>query len=221
MLRRVRDVIFERPPYDGFDAAKWPSDMQGWHSDHPILNRAIERIRPASILEIGSWKGRSAINMARHTRALGLNCEVVCVDTWLGSSEHWLKQQQEWYADLKIEFGLPNLYYTFLSNVVREGVQDIITPFPNTSDTAALVLSRLGFYFDLCYVDAAHEYEPVKRDLTACWGLLREPGILVGDDYNWSGVSAAVNEFAAERGIGVICEDEKFALVKGRLTAPI
>ena len=217
-MRRVREAIFETSPYEGFDPSPWPDDLQGWGSDHPLLIGAVREFDARRILEIGSWKGRSAINMARQAVAMGSDCEVVCVDTWLGSSEHWLKAQPGWYESLQIRFGQPRLYFTFLSNVVRAGLQDVVTPFPCTSETAAVILFNLGFYFEVCYIDAAHEYEAVKRDMTACWPLLREPGIMIGDDYSWPGVKRAVDEFAIERELTVHQREEKWFIVRGRQT---
>ena len=219
-MRRVSDALFDKSPYEGFDPSPWPDDLQGWASDHPVLLRAIDAFEPRSILEIGSWKGRSAINMARHVKNRGLASEVVCVDTWLGSSEHWLKEQPDWFRSLLIHHGRPQLYNTFLSNVVRAGLQDTITPFPCTSETACIVLGKLNFYFDVCYVDAAHEYAAVKRDLTGAWPLLREPGVMIGDDYDWKGVRDAVDEFALEKGVFVHQEAEKWVIVRGRHSFP-
>ncbi len=218
---RVMDRLFDRSPYAGFDPSPWPDDIQGWRSEHPVLLNAIDRLRPARVLEIGSWKGRSALYMARHLRDLGLACEIVCVDTWLGSAEHWLRRQRGWYESLRIAHGVPRLYYTFLANVVRAGLQDWITPFPTTSQTATKVLAELGVRFDLCYVDAAHEYDPVSQDLAACWELLDDPGILIGDDYDWAEVRRAVDDFAARRGLSVSDDREKFVVMKGGPIAPL
>jgi len=214
-VRRVRDFLFDVSPYTGFDPTLWPEDTQGWNSDHPLLLRAIEQIRPVSILEIGSWKGRSAINMARKAQSLGLSCEIVCVDTWLGSAEHWRRTEPGWYKSLRIQHGYPQLYFTFLANVVRSGFQEMITPFPNTSNMATQLLLELGYRFGLCYLDAAHDFEAVKHDLAQCWQLLQEPGILIGDDFGVPGVRAAVNQFASEHKLDVTFSDEKYLLTKG------
>ena len=217
-MNRVYDLLYQVSPYANFDPAPYPADLQGWGSYHPALHRAIDRLRPRSILEVGSWKGASAIHIANHVKHMGLECEVVCVDTWLGSSEHWLRRAPGWYESLQLKNGYPSLYYTFLSNVVRAELQDYITPFPATSEMALKILRERGFYFDFIYVDAAHEYDPVRLDLKGCWYLLREPGILIGDDYlAWDEVIRAANEFAAEQGIPIIGENEKFILSKGRL----
>jgi hypothetical protein len=38
------------------------------------------------VIEIGSWKGASVARM----HALSPTTAFICVDTWLGSVEHWL-----------------------------------------------------------------------------------------------------------------------------------
>jgi predicted O-methyltransferase YrrM len=221
-MKKIRDLLFVDSPYDGFDRSPYPVDMQGWGSDHPILTKAIEVVRPTRMVEVGSWKGRSAINMAKKIKALGLECELVCVDTWLGAPEHWLKLHPDLYASLKIVNGYPELFYTFLSNVVAHEVQDIITPFPQTSENAAKVFERIGAKFDIVYVDGAHEFEPVKRDLELYWNLVSDNGILIGDDYLiWSGVTQAANTFAKEKDLHLVAENGKFLLCKGRYSAMI
>ncbi|MGH7120211.1 MAG: class I SAM-dependent methyltransferase [Acetobacteraceae bacterium] len=215
-LTRICDVLFEKSPYDGFDPLPHPDDMQGWGSDAPVLMQAIEVLRPRRICEVGSWKGRSAINMARAVKSLGLSSEIVCVDTWLGSPEHWLEQGPSRQESLRVVNGMPHLYYTFLANVVRNHVEDVITPFPMTSENAAHVFAGLGVRFDIVYLDAAHEYEPVKRDLNAYYGLLERDGLLIGDDYlSWDGVTKAVDEFALEHHLRLKGVWGKFIIPKG------
>jgi hypothetical protein len=65
---------------------------------------------------------------------------------------------------------------------------------------------------DFVYIDAAHDYESVRRDIEAWAGRVRPGGILSGHDY-WDGphpydgaiygVRRAVNEFCAQRGLRV------------------
>lgn len=215
-ISKVRDQLFEASPYDQFDPRPYPDDVQGWGSDDPVLVEAIQLLRPTRICEVGSWKGRSAINMARTAKALNLDAEIVCVDTWLGSPEHWLKQDPDYYASLRILNGMPHLYYTFLSNIVRAELSDIITPFPNTSQNAASVFLRLGVQFDLVYIDAAHEYEPAKRDFLTYYGLLADNGLLIGDDYRvWPGVTQAADDFVSEHSLRLIGKLGKCVIPKG------
>jgi hypothetical protein len=214
-LRKVRDTLFYESPYAGFNAETQPEDLQGWGSDDPVLGDAIRLLRPLRICEVGSWKGRSAVFMARAVQALGLDTEIVCVDTWLGSPEHWL--EPEWYPGLRVRNGYPRLYETFLGNIIKQGLTDVVTPFPATSENAAAVFSKLAVRFDLIYVDAAHEYEPAKRDIAKYYELLQDDGLLVADDYgNWPGVTKAVDDFVAESRLHCIAKPGKAIIPKGQ-----
>jgi hypothetical protein len=213
----VRDKLFKISPYTGFDLTLHPADLQGWGSDSPLLIDAIRSLRPRLICEVGSWKGRSAINMARAIKELGLDTEIVCVDTWLGSPEHWLtRDDPNFYDSLRIAHGIPLLYYTFLSNVIANHCADIITPFPTTSENAAVVFQKLGIRFDMVYVDAAHEYDSVMRDVRFYYDLLSDPGLLIGDDYiYWGDLTRAVDDFVKGNNLCVWTEPGKFAIPKG------
>jgi hypothetical protein len=212
--------LFEISPYKDFDASNINADLQGWGSDHPVFEHVIGLTKPFLIVEVGSWKGRSAINMAKIAKKNLLSCEILCIDTWLGSPEHWLKQEPDWYSSLQIKNGFPRLYFTFLANVVNNQCSDLITPFPSTSENAAAILKQFRRKIDMCYIDAAHEYEPVMRDLEIYWDLMAEDSILIGDDYvYWPGVTKAANEFAKKKKIRLQGEEGKFVIAKGKWEA--
>ena len=192
-------LLHDVSPYEGFDPDEYPSDLQGWGSDDPIFRDLIAAVRPKIIVEVGTWKGASAIHMARIARELGLDTRIICVDTWLGSPEHFLAKEPGWRESLLIKNGFPSFYFTFLGNVVRAGLQDQIIPLANTSENGAFILRELGVRPDLVYIDAAHEEEPALRDFRLYWDLLAADGVLLGDDYmGWEGVTRAANRFAVE-----------------------
>jgi predicted O-methyltransferase YrrM len=207
-------LLHEVSPYDGFDAEAWPDDVQGWGSESPVFLEVMAAVKPKLIVEVGSWKGASAIHMARLAESLRLDCRILCVDTWLGSAEHALGQRPEWRESLQARHGFPQLYYTFLANVVRAGQAARIVPLANTSDNAALILRAKGIVPGLVYVDGAHEEEAVYRDLRAYWNLLAEDGALIGDDFGWEGVRRAAERFAAEIGRALDVRGDKFVLWK-------
>lgn len=49
---------------------------------------------------------------------------------------------------------------------------------------------------DFVFIDAIHEYEPVKQDIAAWYPKVRKDGIFAGHDYRWTDVGRAVNEFS-------------------------
>ena len=64
-----------------------PKDLQGWNGESPIFSALIQTLKPRHIIEVGTWKGQSAITMARAVKAQGLATKITCVDTWLGALE--------------------------------------------------------------------------------------------------------------------------------------
>lgn len=216
----IRDKIYRNQSiYDGFQYREENIDLQSWGEDHPVFPYCISILKPKLIIEVGSWKGRSAIHMANSLKTNGLKGEILCVDTWLGSPEHWLASGdvQFWYDSLKISNGYPGLYQTFLNNVISQNLQDFITPLPLPSETAFFVLEKLDVKAELIYIDAGHEYESVYRDIKMYWKLLTENGVMILDDFNsWPGVSKAVYQFAYENDLFVWGEYGKAVLSKNK-----
>jgi len=194
--------LYPESPYAGFDIDAHPDDLQGWNSYSNVFRDMIEAVRPRRIIEVGVWKGTASIHMARVVRELGLRCEIICIDTWLGSPEHLLRNHSsDRYQSLRLRHGYPQLYFTFLANVIRNEVSDYIVPLPMTSESALVALKRLRLQADIVHVDAAHDYEPALRDLNAYWEVLSERGVLIGDDYMAiQSVTRAAEEFAASVG---------------------
>lgn len=90
-MKTVKNTIFRGVnPFEDYPFDSTLVDYQGWGSDHPILTTLIDILRPKLILEVGTWKGLSAIYMANCIKSLNLETEIVCIDIWLGSPEHWL-----------------------------------------------------------------------------------------------------------------------------------
>jgi predicted O-methyltransferase YrrM len=53
-------------------------------------------------------------------------------------------------------------------------------------------LTRFGAEFDMCYIDADHSYEAVRRDILACTKIVKPDGWLAGHDYHQPQVERAV-----------------------------
>ena len=140
-----------------------PFHCVGWGAESEIFATLIKEIRPISILEIGSWHGKSAITMAKCAKSLGLQFTITCVDTWLGALEFW--ENPDGDRDLRMVNGFPQVYYQFLSNVVHSGFKENILPFPITSNIAYRFFQNKNTKFDLIYIDASHNYDDVYSDM--------------------------------------------------------
>lgn len=54
---------------------------------------------------------------------------------------------------------------------------------------------------DFVYIDGNHMYEYVKRDIEDYYPLLKDDGILAGDDFDLGSVAKAVHEFTCDMGL--------------------
>ncbi len=151
--------------------------------------------------------------MGRLLRAAGLNDScIVCVDTWLGSSEHFLHAPAR--GTLKLVDGRATFYDDFMHNVVRHGLSDLIVPFSITSVAAAEVFREIEFAPDLIYVDGDHTSRGFRTDLELYWDILRPGGALIGDDFDWQEIHMNVLEFAFLQRVEFKAFDNKFAMRK-------
>lgn len=215
MADRAMDRLHRTNPYHGFPIADYELKLWGWSSAHPIFETVLKQMRPKRVIEVGSWLGGSAIHMAETAKALGIaDFELICVDTWLGADEHWLRQ--DWYETLAVKNGYPTLYFQFMANVILKGHQDAITPLPITAESAFHILRHHGIVADAVYVDAGHRYKDVRADIENYWQLVRPGGVLFGDDFHtiFPGVIRAVDEFADTRGVKLQLLGEKWLIQK-------
>jgi Methyltransferase domain len=205
--------------YEGFPHEKYPLDMQGWNSDDPLFRQVMERIRPEFVVELGSWKGASAIHICNLARKMRLEpFTMVCVDTWLGGPWHWQSPDRpDGFPSLGCRHGYPTLYYQFLANVIKSGHQDRIVPLPATTDAGAELLGNAGVKpVDLVYVDANHTFDAVYADICSWWSVVRNGGLFFGDDctHHYPGVEQAVRRFCTERGLPFEIAGEKWIIPK-------
>lgn len=213
-LQEFKAKFFIDPIYEGFDASPYKLDLQGWQSTSPVFEHIVNLLHPTSILEVGTWKGASAIHMAKLCKAKNIKADIVCVDTWLGSGPVWWTG--EFRKDLMLKHGFPQMYYQFLANVVLSGCQDVITPLPLTSFAAAHLFKEYDVIFDGIYIDSSHDLDETYIELNRFYPLVRKNGILFGDDYsaNHPGVVTSVNRFAYEQQLMLTVHDCKWIMQK-------
>jgi predicted O-methyltransferase YrrM len=129
------------------------------------------RDRPARVVEIGSWEGRSALFFLNYLP----QCRLTCIDTFGGNIEH---HEDPWFAER-----LPDIERRFDANVApfRDRVEKLKGP-------SGAVLPRLGLAerrFDIAYIDGSHYAADVYSDAALMWPLVVPGGIVIFDDYGW------------------------------------
>ncbi len=152
-----------------------------WHGEQIL--QLLDVHRPKVCVELGTWKGCSAIAVARLVRNWGGS--VTCVDVW---------EQENVMGDF-----VPVTIGECVRNLVGAGVSANVRLLPARSLEAAKQWRGL---IDYLYVDAGHSFEDCRQDLEAWWPHVRIGGLVAGDDYGdpRCGVTEAWDAFEAECG---------------------
>ncbi len=151
--------------------------------DRFVLRKlAREVARPGMrIAEVGSFLGNGS-TLALLEVAAEFGGEVVCIDTWRGSTN------VQWHLDLARDH---DLFATFRHHVGEAGFSSQCKPMVMESLVAAQFVADGAF--DLVFIDGDHSYEAVKADVAAWTPKLRDGGILCGHD-----CEGEVGEFGRE-----------------------
>jgi predicted O-methyltransferase YrrM len=165
----------------GFEAA-WAvaRDVEGWLTEAQArrLFAAAAAVAPGGrVVEIGSFRGRSAIVLA------SAGADVVCVDPHAGSD----RGPREIAADAGR--GDADLE-AFRANLARAGVAARVRHVRAFSDAA---LGEVPGPVDVLFVDGAHRFVPARADIRR-WGDRVRPGgrMLVHDAWSSIGVTLAL-----------------------------
>lgn len=165
-------------PYANFPFGQWAGHYNNFGSEREIFRRTMDRVKPRIVIEVGTFLGGSAMWMAQHAKNNNWDTVVLCVDTWLGGVDHWLRANEK----LRPHFGRPTLYEHFLNNVIEAGLTEYIVPFTLDSLNAARFLKDKGITCQMVYIDGSHEEGDVLRDYELYWELLDSSGAFLVDD---------------------------------------
>jgi MMP 1-O-methyltransferase len=147
-------------------------DVPGWLSDEEgeaLYDLARECTGKGVIVEIGSWKGKSTICLARGSRA-GSGVRVFAVDP---------------HADYR--------HGEFKDNIDRAGIAHLVTPVKGLSQD---VVGEFEEPIELLFVDGSHEEDDVRNDFEQWVPKVVEGGIVAFHDTTWH---AGVRKVVAEK----------------------
>jgi|HubBroStandDraft_6_1064221.scaffolds.fasta_scaffold75757_1 predicted O-methyltransferase YrrM len=160
--------------------------IEGWSSDIlPYYHDLAPKLPVGGVfVEVGIYRGRSLCYLIERLHELGNFTIVSAVDNWDWHPEDWDK---------------------FIENLRSTGLASSVCCEMGGSVSAAEW--RKNESIDFCFLDASHDYENVKADLTAWWPKIKPGGVFAGHDYSGvapdnphRGVAVAVDEFFKARG---------------------
>jgi hypothetical protein len=145
--------------------------IEGWMQVPELVWLHAAAAQVASVVEIGSWKGRSTCALLTGCRGV-----VHAVDHWQGSVGE---------QDAHIEARLKDVHAEFAANVGHFG--NLVEHRMSSAEAAREVAAA-----EMVFIDGGHEYDDVVQDIALWRGKATK--ILCGHDYDWDGVKRAVDE---------------------------
>jgi len=136
--------------------------------------------RDLTVVEIGSFKGRSTVALALGVQSRG-GGTVSSIDPHIGESDAHVRQ-----------YGSQDTFDVFLANVRRAGLGGYVRPLRTTSMAARTNFTDGSIH--VLFVDGSHEYEDVKADIEGYLPLLADEGRLAFNDPSNPGVYRALKE---------------------------
>lgn len=144
-------------------------NVEGWLSDKEgelLYTLAKSCVGRGVIVEIGSWKGKSTIWLAKGSKS-GSGIKVYAVDPHIG------------FPDVEETYGKMWTFDDFKNNITSAGVADVITPIVKTSEGAAETFDKP---VELIFIDGVHQYDYVKQDLALWFPKVVEGGVMAFHD---------------------------------------
>jgi predicted O-methyltransferase YrrM len=154
--------------------------VDGWFSSREarVLQQSIRDLspeRPITVVEIGSFRGRSTIAAGHALLERAEGGTLYAIDP----------QDDERFQELR-------------SNVAGAGVESVVRLIRATSREARKQFGAEPV--DLIFIDGSHEYEDVRDDLNDWLPLVRSGGIVAVNDPFWWGVGRALQERLVREG---------------------
>jgi len=145
---------------------KITKEIDGWLSNEEgelLYNLARKCGKDGVIVEIGSWKGKSTIWLAKGSLA-GSNIKIFSIDHHQGSFDEEKKN-----STLEV----------FTKNIRKAEVENIVQPIVKKSHEAALEFKKS---VNLIFIDGGHDYGTVKQDFDDWFEKLNNGGVMLFHD---------------------------------------
>ncbi len=184
-------------------------NIHGWFDYEECFQKAVETCpENGKIVELGCWKGKSSTFLITEALNSGKNMELHFVDTWAGSPEH-LNPDEGAYEEGLVDD--PDFVYKiFLENINKIDYPKHIHKMHTFQASKLFENNSIDFLF----IDTAHEFRHVEKEISLWYPKVKSGGIISGHDYFYPGVMRAVKDFSRKYDISVRISNSSWIGVK-------
>ncbi len=178
-----------------------------------VLSNWCNKYRPRTIVEVGSWLGKSTCVFGKYAKENGAT--VIAVDWWRDNPD----------VGLFIKKNGIDVFKQFMENINELGLSRNVTALAMDSIEASCLISDSSI--DMIFIDADHRYSKVSKDIRYWYPKLLPGGVICGHDFEafdydeefievdvhegrHHGVIKAVTEFFGNR----VVQEERMWLVE-------
>jgi tetratricopeptide (TPR) repeat protein len=154
------------------------ASMENWVDDLPPkgghkqkFEEAIQIAAPRRVLEIGTYAGRSLIEIMKRCSPQTTG---VAIDSWKNYEEENLSQLRNIQEN--------NIEQVFYQNIQKAGMSERVKALKGDSVDRLLELIEKKESFDFIYVDGSHTCLDCYTDMVLAWKLLVSGGVMAVDD---------------------------------------
>jgi predicted O-methyltransferase YrrM len=156
----------------GKEIADMARSIDGWlfEAETVLLYELARKADPKGVIvEIGSWKGKSTVCMAKGSEA-GSGVKIHAIDPHTGSEEHQVGGKKVWTFD------------QFKNNIQRMGVENRVVPIVKFSTEA---VKDFNLPVSMIFIDGAHDFDSVQKDFEDWYPKVIEGGVIAFHDCSW------------------------------------
>jgi hypothetical protein len=138
-----------------------------WWEHVPIAHWLVEKLKPATIVELGTHYGVSFFNFCEAAEKYSPNTYIYAIDTWQGDEQAGYYENNVYEQVSKHR----DKYHSQRSSMLRCMFEEAALKFSEKS-------------IDIIHIDGLHTYEAVKSDFEKWENKLKKDGTIIFHDWN-------------------------------------
>ena len=183
------------------------NEIPGWFSYSGLYDRMVNNFNDgASFVEVGSWLGKSSNYMVSEITKSKKNIEFTAIDTFKGT------ENEELHKNIVGLYG-GDIYGEFVENTIISDNYALFNSIKDTSKNASTQFQNDSI--DFIMIDAGHNYDSVKSDISRWYHKVKPGGFITGDGYGvFKEVNQAVDEFFYKK---ILIDKDSFVRKKPKI----